>query len=90
VTLAYRSAAFTRAKQRNRDLVQSAAAGGKLRLLLESTVTAIEPEQVRLDQSGKSLLLPNDTVIISAGGVLPTPFLHSLGVAVERKFGTVI
>ena len=90
VTLAYRSAAFTRAKQRNRELVQSAAAEGRLRLLLQSTVTAIEPEQVRLDQSGRSLLLPNDTVIVSAGGVLPTPFLHSIGVVVERKFGTAL
>jgi thioredoxin reductase/Pyruvate/2-oxoacid:ferredoxin oxidoreductase delta subunit len=88
VTLAYRSAAFTRAKQRNRERVQSAATAGRLRLLLESTVTAIEPEQVRLDQAGRGLVLPNDTVIVSAGGVLPTPFLHSLGVVVERKFGT--
>jgi len=32
--------------------------------------------------------LPNDAVIISAGGILPTPFLRSLGIDVETKFGT--
>jgi thioredoxin reductase/Pyruvate/2-oxoacid:ferredoxin oxidoreductase delta subunit len=88
VTLAYRSAAFSRAKQRNRERVKIAADDGRLRLLMQSTVTAIEPGQVRLDQAGKSVVLPNDTVIVNAGGVLPTPFLNSIGVVVERKFGT--
>jgi len=90
VTLSYRSSAFTRAKQRNRERVQGAAAEGRVRLLFESTVTAIEPDKVRLNQSGKPVVLPNDTVIVNAGGVLPTPFLNSLGVAVERRFGTAL
>jgi thioredoxin reductase/NAD-dependent dihydropyrimidine dehydrogenase PreA subunit len=90
VTLAYRSAAFSRAKRRNRERVKSAADNGRLRLLMQSTVTAIEPGQVRLDQDGKSVVLPNDTVIVNAGGVLPTPFLNSIGVSVERKFGVVL
>jgi thioredoxin reductase len=90
VTIAYRSAAFTRAKQRNRERVESAAAAGRVRVLLKSTVTAIEPDQVLLDQSGRSVVLPNDTVIVNAGGVLPTPFLNSIGVTVERRFGTAL
>ena len=90
VTIAYRSAAFTRAKKRNRERLQSAADAGRVRLLLKATVTAIEPGEVRLDQSGQSVVLPNDTVIVNAGGVLPTPFLNSLGVAVERRFGTAL
>jgi thioredoxin reductase len=90
VTIAYRSAAFTRAKQRNRERVESAAAAGRVRVLLESTVKAIERDQVLLDQAGRSVVLPNDTVIVNAGGVLPTPFLNSIGVTVERRFGTAL
>lgn len=90
VTLAYRAAAFSRAKHRNRERVKSAADNGRLRLLMQSTVTAIEPDQVRLDQEGRIVVLPNDTVIVNAGGVLPTPFLNSIGVTVERKFGAAL
>jgi thioredoxin reductase (NADPH) len=90
VTIAYRSSAFTRAKQRNRERIQGAAAEGRVRVLFESTVAAIEPDKVRLNRSGKPVVLPNDTVIVNAGGVLPTPFLNSLGVAVERRFGTAL
>jgi len=32
--------------------------------------------------------LPNEAVIVSAGGILPTEFLNSIGVRVETKFGT--
>jgi len=35
-----------------------------------------------------SLTLPNDAVIVSAGGVLPTPFLQKIGIEVETKYGT--
>ena len=90
MTLAYRAAAFSRAKHRNRERVKSAADNGRLRLLMQSTVTAIEPDQVRLDQEGRIVVLPNDTVIVNAGGVLPTPFLNSIGVTVERKFGAAL
>jgi hypothetical protein len=34
------------------------------------------------------MALENDAVIISAGGVLPTAFLNSIGVKVETKYGT--
>ena len=30
-----------------------------------------------------------DDVIVNIGGVLPTPFLESIGIEVETKFGTV-
>jgi len=32
--------------------------------------------------------LPNQAVIVCAGGILPTPFLKELGIAVETKYGT--
>jgi thioredoxin reductase/NAD-dependent dihydropyrimidine dehydrogenase PreA subunit len=88
VTLSYRGDAFTRAKAKNRERVQQAAASGKLRSLLKSNVLRIEPDAVVMDCDGSQQRLPNDAVIVSAGGLLPTAFLQSLGIAVETKHGT--
>lgn len=88
VTLSYRGDGFARAKQRNRERLQQATDAGRLRALLNSNVLKIEPDAVVVDCAGKSARLANDAVIISAGGVLPTAFLQSLGIAVETKHGT--
>lgn len=88
VALSYRSATFTRAKPANRDAIERAGASGDLRLILESQVVEIFEDRVELDQNGECINLPNDTVIVSIGGVLPTPFLKSLGIRVDTKFGT--
>ena len=88
VTLSYRSAAFSRAKPKNRQAVEQAESAGKLNVVLESNVRAIAADVVELDQHDQCIELANDAVIISAGGILPTPFLRSIGIDVETKFGT--
>jgi len=88
VTLSYRSAAFARAKEKNRNRVQKAEAGGRLRVLLSSNVKQIGQRSVRIEQEGSLLEIENDTVIVSAGGVLPTSFLKEMGITVETKYGT--
>jgi thioredoxin reductase len=88
VAISYRAAAFGRAKAANRDRVQSAAAAGRIQVLLQSELVAIEQDRVRLRQAEGEIELPNDAVIINAGGVLPTDFLQSIGVRFETKFGT--
>jgi thioredoxin reductase/ferredoxin len=88
VTLSYRSATFNRAKRKNRQRLEAAAATGRLNVLLESNVTRIEPAEVELEQRGAKLRVPNDAIIVNAGGILPTPFLKELGIEVETKFGT--
>jgi thioredoxin reductase/NAD-dependent dihydropyrimidine dehydrogenase PreA subunit len=88
VTLSYRGDAFQRAKQRNRQRVDAAAAKGQLKLLLKSEVREIRPEEVVLEHAGKKVSLANDAVIVSAGGILPNDFLKSIGIEVETKFGT--
>ena len=45
-------------------------------------------DKILLEQEGKMIELPNDAVIVCAGGILPTPFLKQIGVIVESKFGT--
>ena len=88
VTLSYRSGAFTRAKPKNRQAVEDAESAGRLRVFLESNVMTIAEKIVELEQHDKRIELPNDAVIISAGGILPTPFLRSIGITVDTRFGT--
>ena len=88
VTLSYRGEAFQRAKQRNRQRVEAASAGAGLKVLLNSQVEEIRPDEVILKLSGKKLAVDNDAIIVSAGGVLPNDFLRSIGIEVETKFGT--
>jgi thioredoxin reductase (NADPH) len=89
VTLSYRGDAFTRAKPRNRQRVADATSAGKLQVLLGSVVKSIRPDSVQLLHDKRELTLPNDAVIVNAGGVLPNDFLRSIGIEVETKYGTL-
>jgi thioredoxin reductase (NADPH) len=88
VILSYRGEAFQRAKQRNRRRVEEASAKGRLKVLLNSQIREIRPNEVLLKQSGQDLQVSNDAVIVSAGGILPNDFLRSIGIEVETKYGT--
>jgi thioredoxin reductase (NADPH) len=88
VMLSYRGEAFQRAKQRNRQRVDDASAKGRLTVLLNSQIREIRPDEVLLRQSGRDLKVSNDAVIVSAGGILPSDFLRSIGIQVETKYGT--
>ena len=89
VTLSYRSEAFSRVKAKNRSRIEAAEKTRRISVLLSSNVCEISPGEVRLEQKGAEIALPNDVVIIQAGGVLPSDFLRSIGVQVETKYGTV-
>jgi thioredoxin reductase (NADPH) len=88
VTLSYRSNAFSRVKPKNRELTEEASNSGRLSVILESTVKEIRSATVLLDQKGTAMELPNDTVIICAGGILPTPLLKEIGIQIETRHGT--
>jgi thioredoxin reductase len=88
VTLSYRGEAFSRAKQKNRERLRAAQVSGQLRVYFNSTVTAISAADVDLDVGDKPVTLPNDAIIVCAGGILPTAFLKDSGVGVETKYGT--
>lgn len=87
VTLSYRSNAFSRVKVKNRKYTEEASASGRLNILLESAVTEIRSDTVKLEQKGKQIELPNDAVIICAGGILPTSLLQEIGVKIETHHG---
>ena len=88
MTLAYRGDAFARAKPKNRDRMNSAIAAGRLRVMLRTNVRKIDVGEVLLEKEGREETLPNDAVLICAGGVLPTEFLKSVGVEIQTKYGT--
>ena len=88
VILSYRSAAFTRAKAKNRDKLEALAATGRIRTLMNSNVKEIRDDSVIVEQEGKLHQVPNDAVIVSAGGILPTGFLKEIGITVETRYGT--
>jgi thioredoxin reductase (NADPH) len=87
VTISYRSKGFNRAKQKNRVRIQDLIDTKRVDALMESNVSAIHPDHVELEHLGEAKTLENHQVIICAGGILPTPFLETIGVEVETKFG---
>ena len=88
VTLSYRSEAFGRSKQKNRDRLANLEARGKVKVLLKSGVKDVTNDRVTIEHEGQMLDIPNQAIIVCAGGILPTPFLKELGIIVETKFGT--
>ncbi|MEX8520319.1 MAG: NAD(P)-binding domain-containing protein [Leptothrix sp. (in: b-proteobacteria)] len=88
VTLSYRSGAFSRVKAKNRTRVEEQQAAGRLRVVLNSQIKTIGTDTVDLHFDGENERLPNDAVIVCAGGLLPTPLLQSIGIRFDTKFGT--
>lgn len=88
VALSYRSEVFGRVKPKNRARLDEAQASGRILVMLNSNVKLITPHSVTLDKTGEPVDLPNDAVIISAGGVLPTDLLKKIGIRFETKHGT--
>jgi thioredoxin reductase len=89
VMLSYRSAAFSRVKQKNRLSLEQLQQSGRLRVELESTVLEIETKSVTLKTKNGTEKMPNDAVIVCAGGLLPTPLLQKVGIRFDTKFGTI-
>jgi len=88
VTLSYRGDAFSRVTKVNRQQVDEQQRRRRLRVVLNSSVDRIDAESVTLEFGGKRERLPNDAVIVCAGGLLPTPLLRQIGIEFETKFGT--
>ncbi len=88
VQLSYRSASFSRVKQKNRLMLEQQQTAGRLKVLLNSSVSHISEREVKIDQQGETRVYRNDAVIVCAGGLLPTPLLQKIGIKFETKFGT--
>ncbi|HEX7614716.1 MAG TPA: NAD(P)-binding domain-containing protein, partial [Thermoanaerobaculia bacterium] len=90
VSISYRAPAFGRAKQRNKDNIEKLIRDGRVNAIMSSNVVSIHPDKVVLEVSGTRTEIANDYVVINVGGVLPTEFLKSLGVSIQRHVGQAI
>jgi len=88
VSVSYRSDSFSRAKAKNRERIDEYASTSRIKLYLSSNVSSISEREVTLEQSGETVRLANDAVIVNAGGILPTGFLKETGITVDTKYGT--
>jgi thioredoxin reductase len=88
VILSYRSEAFSRVKQKNRQLLEEAQKAGTIEVMLSSGVVEIFEHEVEIDYGGSKKRYKNDAVIVCAGGLLPTPLLQKIGIEFETKFGS--
>ncbi|MDD5030071.1 MAG: NAD(P)-binding domain-containing protein [Rhodoferax sp.] len=87
VILSYRSAAFSRVKQKNRTLLAQQQQAGRLKVMLNSSVKRIAAASVEIECDGATQTHRNDVVIVCAGGLLPTPLLQKIGIQFDTKFG---
>ena len=62
--------------------------GGRLRILFSSNVKSIREGDVEIAVEDSVQEIPNDAVVVSAGGILPSAFLKTVGVHVETKWGS--
>jgi thioredoxin reductase (NADPH) len=88
VTLSYRSDAFGRAKSKNREKVESQTKSGRLNVMLKTQIKSIGEKDIEITGDNGTQRIPNDAVIVCAGGILPTEFLKSMGITMETKYGT--
>lgn len=88
VTLSYRGPHFARARIKNRQQVEQQALRGVLKVMMSSDVVSISETAVEINWNGDQVTLPNDAIIICAGGIMPTEFLKKTGIEMETKFGT--
>jgi thioredoxin reductase/Pyruvate/2-oxoacid:ferredoxin oxidoreductase delta subunit len=85
VAISYRGENFSKCREKNRVKITALGEEGRVQVLLGSSVQKIGKEDVELKlQSGEALTLPNDYVIVQAGGELPLEFLKAMGVSVRR------
>ena len=85
VTLSYRGDAFSRLKERNRARIEAAIDGGRVTVLLRSSVREIRADVTVLDVDGATRIVPCDDVVVRIGGEPATALLEQLGVRMVTK-----
>ncbi len=84
VTVSYRKDRFFRLKKRNEERIQKYSAEGKVQVVFNSTVEAIEPDSVVLTRrdggAEKRTVLKNSYVFVCIGGDPPYALMRQAGV----------
>jgi thioredoxin reductase (NADPH) len=88
VSLSYRRAEFARCRAENKRRIQECITNGSVKAFLPTQVVAIEGESVTLsDDQNRAQKVPNDSVIVQAGGTPPAQLLSSFGIQMVTKYG---
>ncbi len=88
VTLVHRGEVINRPKAKLREQLEAARDRGDIRVLLSSSVTAIDKERIRVRTAdGSETDIPCQQVFVCIGGEPPRALLQTLGVQMVTKFG---
>ncbi|MBI5642419.1 MAG: NAD(P)-binding domain-containing protein [Deltaproteobacteria bacterium] len=79
---------FSRIKPMNLKRLDEALSKNSIKVIYNSTVAEIKPDEVRLSTGSAIQAVPNDYIYVFIGGELPNQFLNSIGIKIEKKFGT--
>ncbi len=81
VSISYRKNQFFRIKKANEKMIGKLISANKIISYFDSIVKEIRPNSVVLSSNSKEIEIPNDVVIIQAGGILPYDMLKEIGIA---------
>lgn len=89
VTLLVRGPTFDRCNEENKNIIVKMAEKGLVEILYSTSVTAIDTKTIKIKTEGKEEKeIKNDYLFVFAGAEMPFKFLMSLGVEIEKKYGT--
>jgi thioredoxin reductase (NADPH) len=57
-----------------------------LKVILKSQIKIIGESSVEISYVGQNQTIPNEAIIVCAGGILPTDFLKSVSINMETKY----
>jgi thioredoxin reductase (NADPH) len=89
VSISYRKSRFFRTKKKNEERIESLIKSHEVYAYFDSRVKQIEEETVILETPSGELDLPNDYVIIQAGGVPPFDMMKSFGIRFGGETGSI-
>lgn len=88
LSLSYRRNEFARCRAQNRRRIDECIRSGAVRAFLATHVVSIQEQVVTLsDEQHRVFDVPNDAVIVQAGGTPPAQLLTSFGIAMVTKYG---
>jgi thioredoxin reductase/NAD-dependent dihydropyrimidine dehydrogenase PreA subunit len=88
VSISYRRSEFARCRAENKRRIQECIQNGSVRAFMPTHVVSIEEQRVTLsDDEHRVQQVPNDSVIVQAGGTPPAQLLQSFGIEMVTKYG---
>jgi thioredoxin reductase len=90
VFLLVRGPTFDRCNEENQNIINDYAKQGLVTISYNSSINEIHTDHLLIQKDDQVLRLQNDFVFIFAGAIMPFPFLKSIGIMIETKFGEAV